>query len=143
MNLSQAKPEELFSNEFVSLFNELNIQVTEEEVNQFIDVDTEGSSFFQVEILVEANSFFEESQPCVREEDHPSSEDENEDTTPQGPAVLSGVLEEHYKNSRKLQKELFSKEMQDSAGTSYYKLTSTFQTYTEILKKKHVSNRSS
>ena len=104
MNLSQAKPEELFSNEFVSLFNELNIQVTEEEVNQFIDVDTEGSSVFQVEILVEANSFFEESQPCVREEDHPSSEDESEDTTPQGPAVLSGVLEEHYKNSRKLQK---------------------------------------
>ena len=42
----------------MNLFNELNIQVTEEEVNQFIDVDTEGSSVFQVEILVEANSFF-------------------------------------------------------------------------------------
>ena len=25
--------------------------------------------------------------------------------------------------------------MQDAAGTSYHKLTSTFQTYTEILKK--------
>ena len=43
-------------------FKNLNITATEQDIDEFVAIDTESTHMFQEEILEEANFFFEEQQ---------------------------------------------------------------------------------
>ena len=136
INLVSAGAEIFENNEFVDLFNELNITATEEEINEFVTIDNENSTVFQQEVLDEANRFFEEDQLSVQpDEIYLSEEDEPAIVTSIQTSQATSILDDFYTKSVIFGGELCSAEMQAAAGNNFGKLKSAFENFQQILKK--------
>ena len=136
INLVSAGAEIFENNEFVDLFNELNITATEEEINEFVTIDNENSTVFQQEVLDEANRFFEEDQLSVQpDEIYLSKKDEPAIVTSIQPSQATSILDDFYTKSVIFGGELCSAEMQAAAGNNFGKLKSAFENFQQIFKK--------
>lgn len=121
MDLHYEDVDDVSCNEFVSLFNEIRITINESEIEEFIQLDNEGSHDYNECILTELNESVEEVQ-------------NQESLTTTGDADNFKSFKDLYSRSLPIGKDLSSAKAKSAAGEKYDKFYESFRVFQNNLR---------